>query len=129
MVNDTRSYDNILIIDDAIGSGATINETAKKIREKKMINEFVYGCITNCCDDGWNLLQNFSSWNGLHDEYINDALDEYDSGRKLIFHIENFKMYEEILKKRLSEEDFLRLKNSISITAGEKNDNNTRNAE
>ena len=36
MVNDTRSFNNILIIDDAVGSGASINETAKKFREKKI---------------------------------------------------------------------------------------------
>lgn len=39
MVNDARSYNNIHIIDDAIGSGATINETAKKIREKKIASK------------------------------------------------------------------------------------------
>jgi len=43
MVNDTRSYSNILIIDDAVGSGATINETAKKFREKKTVKNKVYG--------------------------------------------------------------------------------------
>lgn len=43
MVNDTRSYNNVLIIDDAIGSGATINETAKKIREKRIANNKIYG--------------------------------------------------------------------------------------
>lgn len=43
MVNDTRSYNNILIIDDAIGSGATINETAKKLSEKKIAKKKIYG--------------------------------------------------------------------------------------
>jgi len=43
MVNDTRSFNNILIIDDAVGSGATINETAKKFRERKIAKNKIYG--------------------------------------------------------------------------------------
>lgn len=35
-INDLRKFKNILIIDDAIGSGATINETARKIRIKNL---------------------------------------------------------------------------------------------
>ena len=35
IVSDVRSYNNVLIIDDAIGSGATINETAKNSVRKK----------------------------------------------------------------------------------------------
>jgi len=43
MVNDTRSYNNVLLIDDAIGSGATINETAKKLMEKKIAKNKIFG--------------------------------------------------------------------------------------
>lgn len=43
MVNDTRSFNNILIIDDAVGSGATINETAKKFRERETAKNKIYG--------------------------------------------------------------------------------------
>ena len=33
-VEGTDKYDNILLIDDAVGSGSTLNETAKKIRQR-----------------------------------------------------------------------------------------------
>ena len=36
IVSDSHSFNNILLIDDATGSGATLNETAKKIRDKKI---------------------------------------------------------------------------------------------
>jgi predicted amidophosphoribosyltransferase len=40
------SYNRILIIDDAIGSGATINEIAIKIREKGIAKEIIGLAIT-----------------------------------------------------------------------------------
>lgn len=43
MLNDARSYNNILLIDDAVGSGASINETAKKFRERKTAKKKIYG--------------------------------------------------------------------------------------
>ncbi|MBU0545680.1 hypothetical protein KKA13_00285 [Patescibacteria group bacterium] len=36
MVDDKNVYENILLIDDAVGSGATLNETAKQIRDKRL---------------------------------------------------------------------------------------------
>lgn len=42
-IDDNRIYDNILLIDDAVGSGATMNETARKIREKGMCRGKIYG--------------------------------------------------------------------------------------
>lgn len=42
-VNDMRSFNNILIIDDAVGLGVTINETAKKFRERKIAKNKIYG--------------------------------------------------------------------------------------
>jgi DNA-binding MarR family transcriptional regulator len=41
VVDDKRFYNKILLIDDAVGSGATINETACKIKMKKMANEII----------------------------------------------------------------------------------------
>lgn len=56
MVNDTRSYNNILIIDDAIGSGATINETAKKLREKKIAKNKIYGLAITGSFKGFEII-------------------------------------------------------------------------
>jgi DNA-binding MarR family transcriptional regulator len=41
VVDDKRFYQKILLIDDAVGSGATINETACKIKMKKMAKEVI----------------------------------------------------------------------------------------
>jgi hypothetical protein len=40
-VPDQPSFKNILLIDDAVGSGATFNETARKIKEKKLAKDKV----------------------------------------------------------------------------------------
>src|SRR3989338_8963054 len=34
VVTDKNSYDNVILIDDAVGSGATMNEIARKLKEK-----------------------------------------------------------------------------------------------
>ena len=41
IVDDKRVFNSILLIDDAIGSGATINETACKIKYKKIATEVI----------------------------------------------------------------------------------------
>lgn len=43
VIDDNRKYDNILLIDDAVGSGATLNETARKLKEKNIVNGKVVG--------------------------------------------------------------------------------------
>lgn len=40
-----RSYRNILLIDDAAGSGASMNETAKKMKEGRIAKGAVYGVV------------------------------------------------------------------------------------
>jgi len=43
VVEATRSYKNILVIDDAVGSGATLNEIASQIKEKNLIRGKIIG--------------------------------------------------------------------------------------
>ncbi|VVA44542.1 conserved hypothetical protein [Candidatus Roizmanbacteria bacterium] len=56
IVSDVRSYNNVLIIDDAIGSGATINETAKKFREKKIAKNRIYGLAITGSFKGFEII-------------------------------------------------------------------------
>jgi hypothetical protein len=43
VVEDNDNHENILIIDDAVGSGATLNETARQIREKRIVKGKIIG--------------------------------------------------------------------------------------
>lgn len=43
IVNEKGKYENILLIDDAIGSGATLNETASQIKDKKICSGKIIG--------------------------------------------------------------------------------------
>jgi predicted amidophosphoribosyltransferase len=43
VVDATRAYKKILLIDDAVGSGATLNETARMLRERGIATGHVYG--------------------------------------------------------------------------------------
>lgn len=40
-ITEQRTFNKVLLIDDAVGSGATLNQIAKKIKRKKVANEVV----------------------------------------------------------------------------------------
>ena len=42
-VEEKQLFDNILLIDDAVGSGATLNEIAQKIKNKKIVRNEIIG--------------------------------------------------------------------------------------
>ncbi|MFA5827544.1 MAG: hypothetical protein WC839_03565 [Candidatus Paceibacterota bacterium] len=46
ILNDTHKYNNLLLIDDALGSGSTLNETAKKIKQQKVSKTIIGLAIT-----------------------------------------------------------------------------------
>lgn len=46
VVNDSRQYKTLLLLDDALGSGATLNETAKKIKKQKLAENIIGLVIT-----------------------------------------------------------------------------------
>jgi len=46
IVDEQSTFKNILLIDDAVGSGATLNETAKQIKDKKIAKKIVGVSIT-----------------------------------------------------------------------------------
>ena len=56
IVNDNNKYKNILIIDDAVGSGATIHETAKKIRQKNICSGSVIGLAITGSAKGFDVI-------------------------------------------------------------------------
>src|SRR3990167_8431642 len=46
IVNDTKKYKTVLLIDDALGSGATLNESAQKIKNQKVADTVIGLAIT-----------------------------------------------------------------------------------
>lgn len=46
IINDNRKYKNLLLIDDALGSGATLNETAKKLKQQNPTCKIIGLAIT-----------------------------------------------------------------------------------
>ncbi len=55
-VDDTRIYKNILLVDDAVGSGATFNETARKIKEKGLCSGKIIGLAVTGSFKGFDVL-------------------------------------------------------------------------
>jgi biotin operon repressor/hypoxanthine-guanine phosphoribosyltransferase len=46
VVSEARMYDNLLLIDDALGSGSTLNEVAQKIKKQKIAKNIIGLAIT-----------------------------------------------------------------------------------
>ncbi len=56
VVSNSSSFNNILLVDDAVGSGATLNETARKIREKKMCKGKIIGLAVTGSFNGFDVI-------------------------------------------------------------------------
>lgn len=55
VVEETGKFNNILLLDDAVGSGATINELAKKIKDKKLAKK-VFGLVITGSFKGFDVI-------------------------------------------------------------------------
>lgn len=55
MVDETKKFKTVLLIDDALGSGATINETAKKIKSQKLA-EIIIGLAVTGSFSGFEVI-------------------------------------------------------------------------
>lgn len=56
IVDETRLYKNILLIDDAVGSGATLNETARQIKNKKLASGKIIGLAITGSFKGFDVI-------------------------------------------------------------------------
>lgn len=55
-IDESKVYANILLIDDAVGSGATLNETARKIKEKGLCAGKIIGLAITGSFKGFDVL-------------------------------------------------------------------------
>ncbi len=55
IVESREHYDNVLIIDDALGSGATLNEIAKQIKQKNIANN-CFGLVLVSSPSGYEVI-------------------------------------------------------------------------
>jgi len=56
IVGDKKEYKNVLLIDDAVGSGATMNETAKQIRNKHLVSDAIIGLAITGSFKGFDII-------------------------------------------------------------------------
>lgn len=56
VVNEKSTFQNILLIDDAVGSGSTLNETAKKIKEKNICKGKIIGLAITGSFKGFDVI-------------------------------------------------------------------------
>ena len=55
-MDEEEKYGNILLIDDAVGSGATLNETARKIKSKGLISGKIIGLAITGSFKGFDVI-------------------------------------------------------------------------
>lgn len=55
-IEEKEKFNNVLLIDDAVGSGSTMNEIAKKIMEKQIINDKIYGIAITGSFKGFDVI-------------------------------------------------------------------------
>ena len=56
IVNDKNTYKNILLVDDAVGSGSTLNETAKQLKEKGVCTGAIIGLAITGSFKGFDVI-------------------------------------------------------------------------
>lgn len=56
VVNENAKFNNILLVDDAVGSGATLNETARKIKEKGLCQGKIIGLALTGSFKGFDVI-------------------------------------------------------------------------
>ena len=56
IIDDTGKYKNILLIDDAVGSGATMNETARQIKKKGLCTGKIVGLAITGSFKGFDVI-------------------------------------------------------------------------
>lgn len=56
IVDDKKKYKNVLLIDDAVGSGSTINETAKQIRSRNLVSGKIVGLAITGSFKGFDVI-------------------------------------------------------------------------
>lgn len=56
IVDETKKFKNILLIDDAVGSGSTLNETAKQIKEKNLVTNNIIGLAITGSFKGFDVI-------------------------------------------------------------------------
>jgi predicted amidophosphoribosyltransferase len=56
IVEDKKKYRNVLLIDDAVGSGATMNETAKQIKTRHLVSGGIIGLAITGSFKGFDVI-------------------------------------------------------------------------
>lgn len=56
IVDDTKQYKNVLLIDDAVGSGSTLNETARQLKGKRLVRSSIIGLAITGSFKGFDVI-------------------------------------------------------------------------